>query len=124
VSCPAILARAGDVLQLLVRHRRAGVDVPLTGLQAIAEFRSAETGAVLLQLTEGAGLTTAGADGSSTVRVSATAQQTLALAPPVRLDAHDVGLAIRVFEPGDVPGTARTIADLLLVVRELRVALP
>jgi hypothetical protein len=133
MSCDPVLARAGDALPLLFEYRLPpaqgqspdeGEPVPLTGLQSRAEFRTKDNAAVLLTLTEGAGLTTAGPDGAHTIALLATATQTLALAPPSGALRWDVNLAIRVFDPLDVAGTSRTIADATVTVRALEVSAP
>lgn len=123
MSCAVFSARAGDVFTVLILYRLNGVDVPLTGLQARAEFRDAQRRTLLL-LTEGAGLTTAGAEGDNTIRVRASAVETLALAPSAGQASHAVNLAVRVFEPADVANTTQTICDLTVVVSEQEVSLP
>lgn len=133
MSCDPIFARAGDALPLVLDYRMPpeqgqspdeGTPVPLTGLQARAEFRNRATNAVLLTLTEGAGLTTAGSEGANTIALLATATQTLALAPPAGTPRWDVNLAVRVFDPLDIAGTSRTIADETVTVRALEVSSP
>jgi hypothetical protein len=133
MSCTSLLARAGDALPLLFEYRMPpaqgqapdeGTPVPLTGLQSRAEFRRKDTGQVLLTLTEGAGLTTAGAEGAHTIELIATTTQTLALAPPSGAPRWDVNLAIRVFDPTDIPGTSRTIVDATVTTRALEVTNP
>jgi hypothetical protein len=133
MSCDPIFARAGDALPLLFDYRLPpeqgqspdeGDPVPLTGLESRAEFRDRTSNAVLLTLTEGAGLTTAGPDGENTIALLATATQTLALAPPPGVPRWDVNLAIRVFDPLDIAGTSRTIVDATVTVRALEVSSP
>ena len=133
MSCDPIFARAGDALPLLFEYRMPpaqgqspdeGEPVPLTGLQSRAEFRTRPENKVLLTLTEGAGLTTAGPDGSHTIALLATATQTLQLAPPDGTPRWDVNLAIRVFDPLDIAGTSRTIVDATVTVRALEVSSP
>ena len=133
MSCDPIMARAGDALPLLFEYRMPpaqglppdeGEPVPLTGLQSRAEFRTKDNASVLLILTEGAGLTTAGPEGAHTIAMLATASQTVTLAPPSGLLRWDVNLAVRVFDPLDVAGTSRTIADATVTVRALEVSAP
>lgn len=133
MSCEPFFARAGDALPRLFEYRlkppqglppEEGEPVPLTGLQSRAEFRTKDNETVLLTLTEGAGLTTAGPEGAHTIAMLATATQTLALAPPSGSLRWDVNLAIRVFDPLDVVGTSRTIADATVTVRALEVSSP
>lgn len=133
MSCEQILARAGDALPLVLEYRMEpalgqtpddGEPVPLTGLQSRAEFRNRSTNAVLLTLSEGAGLTTAGAEGAHTIALLATATETLMLAPPVGSARWDINLAVRVFDPLDIPGTSRTIVDSTVTVRALEVSSP
>lgn len=133
MSCDPGFARAGDALPMVIEYRRPpaqgqapdqGDPVPLTGLQSRAEFRRKDTNAVLLTLTEGSGLTTAGPEGAHTIALLATTTQTLALAPPGGVAKWDVNLAIRVFDPLDVPGTSRTIVDAPISVRALEVSNP
>lgn len=124
MSCPVFSARAGDRFTVLIRYRlKNGADVPLTGLQARAEFRDAQRRTLLL-LTEGAGLITAGAEGDNTIRVRASAVQTLDLAPSAGQPSHAVNLAVRVFDPADVANTTETMCDLTVVVSEQEVSLP
>jgi hypothetical protein len=133
MSCDPVFARAGDALPLILEYRMppaqgqaadAGDPVPLNGLQSRAEFRRKDSNAVLLTLTEGAGLTTAGPEGAHTIALLADATQTLALAPPGGSAKWDVNLAIRVFDPLDVAGTSRTIVDATVTVRALEVSSP
>lgn len=123
MSCDLMHLRAGDSFTALIRYRKNGVDVPLTGLQSRAEFRDRARRTLLL-LTEGAGLVTAGAEGANTIRVRATATQTLDLAPGAGQGQYEVNLAVRVFDPADVPGTTKTLCDLVVVVMEQEVSLP
>ncbi len=133
MSCDPIFARAGDALPLLLEYRMPpaqgqppdeGEPVPLTGLQSRAEFRTRPDNKVLLTLTEGAGLTTAGPDGSHTIALLAATTHTLQLAPPAGTPRWDVNLAIRVFDPLDIAGTSRTIVDATVTVRALEVSSP
>lgn len=123
MSCDPIYIRAGDRFSLLIRYRHNGLDVPLNGMDARAEFRDSHRRTLLL-LTEGDGLVTAGAEGDNTIRVSASALQTLDLAPSIGQASHPVNLAVRVFDPDDVANTTETICDLTVVVGEQEVSLP
>lgn len=133
MSCDPMFARAGDAMPLVFEYRMKpeqgqapedGTPVPLTGKQARAEFRSRGTNAVLLTLTEGAGLTTAGPEGAHTIELLATTTQTLALAPPAGTPRWEVNLAVRVFDPLNVAATSQTIVDTTVTVRALEVSNP